>query len=190
MRMAFLSALLVGLTSSSVYASPEAEADMHLVTAELSRQLLDPDSMVLSEVVSIPDPFSSGEIVYICGRVKSRNSFGGYAQPAKFVALVSSDAFSKVRMVQTMKIAETDQQAQAVGRVCEEQAAISARAADAGPDVLEALRSLSGMQLFCRARVEGACAELSAVKQKLDNLGWCSVVSGQSDDARTWKPCN
>lgn len=94
--LTFLMACLVSQpTFSGTPALPSAE-ELVLIEQGIAAKLLDPDSAVLSEVVTTPDK-DNPSMTWVCGNVKGRNTFGGYAQPVPFLgSLVAQNNGEKV----------------------------------------------------------------------------------------------
>lgn len=94
--LTFLMACLVSQpTFSGTPALPSAE-ELVLIEQGVAAKLLDPESAVLSEVVTTPDN-DNPSMTWVCGNVKGRNTFGGYAQPVPFLGtLVTQNNGEKV----------------------------------------------------------------------------------------------
>jgi hypothetical protein len=75
------------------------EPDLSLVTSALSLQMLDPPSTRVSGVVGAADA-KEPSLVWVCGHVQGKNTFGGYAQPVPFFgSLVTETTGSKQFLV-------------------------------------------------------------------------------------------
>lgn len=60
------------------------EADMKLIVSGLSEGMLDPTSTIVDSALAAEDPATPG-LTWVCGQVRGKNGFGGYAQPTPFV---------------------------------------------------------------------------------------------------------
>lgn len=78
-----MACLVIHPTFAGTPALPSAE-ELALIEDGIAAKLLDPESAVLSEVVTTPDN-DNPSMTWVCGNVKGRNTFGGYAQPVAFL---------------------------------------------------------------------------------------------------------
>lgn len=79
--------------------------DLEFIRAELSTQMLDPASTIISDVLANDELVDGKTMTWICGKVRGRNTFGGYAQPVPFLgAIVESPV--KGRTFITISIAD------------------------------------------------------------------------------------
>ncbi len=107
-----LAALVLIATTAAAQAEPfqPAPDDMALIEAGVAGQLLDPGSAILSEVIA--GPAEGGELTYVCGNVRGKNTFGGYAQPTPFMGAIIQETTGR-RSFMLMRIAEPDPAIQA-----------------------------------------------------------------------------
>ena len=83
------------------------EADLLVITQELSSQMLDPASTRVSNVLAADNVVDGQAMTWICGNVQGRNSFGGYAQPVPFMGTFLNSP-TKGRVYITMSIADNN----------------------------------------------------------------------------------
>lgn len=79
------------------------EDDLSMIEDGLKARLLDPESIIVSEVIATED-VSGPALVWVCGKVRGKNSFGGYAQPTPFMGTFVTGKSGK-RSFLTMVIA-------------------------------------------------------------------------------------
>lgn len=163
---------------------PPTEEDLGLLMNDITRQMRDPDSVKLVDVVAVRDPTSS-ITSWVCGEVRGKNGFGGYADPAQFVALLADDPLSGKRMLQLLKIAEDRHQAGIVRDLCQRKADLALAADQAAEPVREDLLGHGRLVFACRAEGEASpsCGELRQVSERLRVAGFCL------DNPGGWKLC-
>lgn len=86
-------ALLCRAALADPFALPAEDID--LVRAEISTQMLDPESTILSEVVAADEKAGDETMTWVCGKVRGKNTFGGYAQPVPFVGSIITEKTGK-----------------------------------------------------------------------------------------------
>lgn len=79
---------------------------MEIIKVELSKQMLDPSSTLVSNVVATDQMSKDGEVMtWVCGSVRGKNTYGGYAQPTPFIGALVNPSKGE-RTFLTIKIAE------------------------------------------------------------------------------------
>lgn len=183
-REVILMAAMVLYSAAPGAAGPVGQPSMgdeRLMREALTSQLLDPESAIIEDVVAIDDPQDEGAVT-ICGQIRGKNSFGGYAQPQPFLVMVNPmSELLGGRQVIAAKIADTDDRAQLLRSMCDDQRAAATAAAAAPTAVQEDLRAYSDAQIGCEIMGEG-CADRDAIAARLQSAGWC-------ERDRRWLPC-
>lgn len=84
------------LSSSALAAEPflPTEQDLELIRSGLSEKMLDPSSTIVSDVVAAKENVDGQTINWVCGKVRGKNTFGGYAQPTNFMGTILETAGS------------------------------------------------------------------------------------------------
>ena len=94
-----LAAVCLALSSGQMRADPNAtfytltDADAAMVQAGVSAKLLDPESARFTQLIAAtsppPDAAKPDEcMIWVCGHVSRKNTFGGYAQPTPFLGAI------------------------------------------------------------------------------------------------------
>ena len=172
--------------SSPRVANPQ---DIALVEAQIRHDLTVPGAIALSDIVSISDPISSGDLTYVCGNAARSREEGTLLSIAPFVAMLSNDPLSKQRTVNLLRIAEDDLQSEAARRICTEKERFVSQVNDAGTEVIEALRAFSSADLFCNAVGGEPCDQRQASIDRLQTLGWCHGGPSGPRSSDDWGPC-
>lgn len=105
-RLAFIP-FSIGLAIGSAHADPYVLSDheMEAIRLGLSLQMLDPSSTIISDVVSVTDGKFKDNGATVCGFVRGKNTFGGYAQPTPFIGILA-DTKSGQRKFLPIAVAE------------------------------------------------------------------------------------
>jgi hypothetical protein len=75
------------------------EAQMQAIEESVRDKLKDPNSAIISDIQTMPDKKIAG-LIYVCGLVNAKNSFGGYTNKAVFLGgLAPPEATTKKRWV-------------------------------------------------------------------------------------------
>lgn len=97
-------AILLASASSGAELFVPAASDLDLIRSSLSERMLDPSSTIVSNVVAAKETVDGQEVAWVCGKVRAKNTFGGYAQPSNFMGTLISTEPSK-RMFVVLSIA-------------------------------------------------------------------------------------
>lgn len=176
MRFASTIFLLIAVASGA-YADPvepPTSEDVRLISAAIKKELRDPESMELSELLSAAEPTSTN-MTWVCGSVRGKNGFGGFAQPSPFVAMIVNDQLTKRRIVQHLRISRDDREADIAIRICREKFEFATAVAEAGQEVADDIKLHSRSHLFCEieGRPSASCDQLDGAVSRLKEAGWC-----------------
>lgn len=78
--------------------------ELELIRSGLSERMLDPSSTIVSNVVAAKEFVDGQEVAWVCGKVRGKNTFGGYAPPTNFMGTLIATQPTK-RMFVVLSIA-------------------------------------------------------------------------------------
>ncbi|MBR9841176.1 MAG: hypothetical protein GYB50_25335 [Rhodobacteraceae bacterium] len=190
-----ITSLAIALFGCSVEAgevyNPSA-TDQSIILQSLASKMLEPGSTIISDVVAADDVIDGSTITWVCGNVRGKNSYGGYAQPTPFYGSLS-DSESTGRSFITIAIAgSTHSEKTTVQNAC--YAALKDADRFGGDDQSEQLmQALAELDSQCRglsgSSATQACDERNSVSSNLSARGWCYGRRGEAGYQQSWHRC-
>ncbi|MBN7785175.1 hypothetical protein JYP51_09610 [Ponticoccus gilvus] len=161
--------------------------DFDLLSTALREQMLEPESMELSDVFSAPDLTSDTSITYICGEVRSHDRTRGYSNAAPFLVMIANEPMSGARSVQVARIGSTPFDRQVTLDLCETHFQRTRDLGQAKPSLVEAIKGHSSAEFLCSMQLDvpASCDRQETFESQLISGGWC--ISGF--DSVGWVKC-
>lgn len=95
-----------------------SQHELDVIRVGLSEQMLDPTSTIVSDVISVTKGKFEDTGATVCGMVRGRNTFGGYAPPTPFIGVLA-DTSARQRTFLPIAIADPSPTSQlAVLQMC------------------------------------------------------------------------
>lgn len=171
-------------------------ADMAIIEEGVAEQLLDPSSAIISDVIAISDLTSTPHMDWVCGNVRGKNSFGGYAQDTPFIGtIVNSPTHGRSFVLITIASSHPASQ-KAVLESCLEKMEGPVTRPDVDQQMVDMLiKQERELNSRCRGS-EGAdenstvCEDRNDIAKELEKAGWCYGRDGEAGYQMDWHPCS
>ncbi|WP_128549280.1 MULTISPECIES: hypothetical protein [Salipiger] len=187
-----LAAIVLGQSASAGETFTPNDHEIAIIQTAVAQRMLDPASTIISEVVAADDVSDDGVITWVCGNVRGRNSYGGYAQPTPFFGgLTDSPNFGRSFIV--ISIAGPSAREHLNVQTACQKSLREARPFGDDPEVQLLLDQFRSLDTACRSQPTAsqnqACDDRNTVSAKLDDKGWCFGREGEAGYQHRWHLC-
>lgn len=124
-KVAEIAIIAFALGLEAAHADPYSlsQHELDVIRVGLSEQMLDPTSTIVSDVISVTKGKFEDTGATVCGMVRGRNTFGGYAPPTPFIGVLA-DTSARQRTFLPISIADPSPTSQlAVLQMCKSEIA-------------------------------------------------------------------